>query len=353
MPRIVNRPDFQHIVDGDAVTYVDKKGDYSIVDQVNIDDNGHMNSAMESKYLDITKEATTRKMMSAAKKKKLGIKKRDYIYHWKTTNKSFLNLYKDLCNLGIENNKFFLKLYDKDLELVNPFQAGLPLEIQLKIIFECIRNPWYFLREVCRIPEDGKPIEPGGGCQYIIDRNNCAVWYCVLNGIDVYDSKPRQTGKTQNALAICNYAYHFGTQSTEIAFFNKKTEDAQMNLARMKSQRDMLPSYMHMKCAFVASEFDDEIRQLPETNNVKTMINPVNSNKIKTFPRATTKEGAMSLGRGNTCAMMLSDEFDFQKYNLEIINSSAPAYSRASENAENNGAMHARIFTSTPQICAA
>ena len=237
--------------------------------------------------------------------------------------------------------------------MLNPYQKGLPLDLQLKVIFECIRNPWYFLREVCRIPEDGKPIEPGGGAQYRIDRNNCAVWYCVLNGIDVYDSKPRQTGKTQNALAICNYAYHFGTQSTEIAFFNKKTEDAQMNLARLKSQRDMLPTYMHMKCAFVKSEFDDEVTMLCETNNVKTMINPINKNKIKTFPRATTKEGAMSLGRGNTCAMMLSDEFDFQKYNLEIINSSAPAYSTASENAERNGAMHARIFTSTPQMCAA
>ena len=36
-------------------------------------------------------------------------------YDWKTKNKSFLSLFKDLKALGIKNNKFFLTIYDRDL----------------------------------------------------------------------------------------------------------------------------------------------------------------------------------------------------------------------------------------------
>ena len=46
-------------------------------------------------------------------------------YQWKTTNTSFIELHKDLKSLGIENNKFFLVLYDKNLEDVDPYNTGL------------------------------------------------------------------------------------------------------------------------------------------------------------------------------------------------------------------------------------
>ena len=112
------------------------------------------------------------------------MKQKKPIYDFSTKNKSFVELYNDLYNAGIKNNKFFLRLYDPDLKGIDPYQKILPMDLQLKIIYECIINPWYFLREVCRIPEDGAPIEIGGGTQYRIDRNNLAAWYLFLNGID-------------------------------------------------------------------------------------------------------------------------------------------------------------------------
>ena len=113
-------------------------------------------------------------------------------YDWNTKNKSFLDLYQDLHALGVKNNKFFLRIFDTGLIGVDPYSPVLPKDMQIRIIIECMINPWYFLREVLRIPVDGLPIEPGGGVAYQIDRNNAACWYLFLNGIDHYQSKPRQ-----------------------------------------------------------------------------------------------------------------------------------------------------------------
>lgn len=279
--------------------------------------------------------------------------KRKPIYDFKTSNKSFLSVYNDLCKLWVDddkggkkhikNNKFFLALYDKDLIGVDPYMPGIPFETQIKIHIECIINPWYWLREVCRIPEDGKSIESGGGVQYRLDRNNLASWYLLLNGIDIYRSKPRQCGKTQDTIAFMNYAYHYGTQSTSFSFFNKKAEDSELNLARLKIQRDLLPQWMQMKIAF-----GSEGTVLKENNNVKTMKNPMNANKVMAMPKASTSSAAMSLGRGHTTAIQFFDEFDFTDWNITIVDASVYAYRTAAENARRNGAIACRVFSSTP-----
>ena len=117
-------------------------------------------------------------------------------YQWNTSNQSFLELHRDLKSLGIQNNKFFLALYDKSLDGIDPYSPVMPLEMQARIFRECMINPWYFLREIARVPEDGRPIAPGGGTQFRIDRNSAATWYLFLNGIDHFrlnqDSVERQ-----------------------------------------------------------------------------------------------------------------------------------------------------------------
>ena len=63
-------------------------------------------------------------------------------YDWKTSNKSFLELYRDLVNLKVKNNKFFLVIYDQSLIGIDPYNKALPLTVKLRIIAECKRNPW-------------------------------------------------------------------------------------------------------------------------------------------------------------------------------------------------------------------
>ena len=264
-------------------------------------------------------------------------------YDFKTKNKSFLELYRDLHSLGIKNNKFFLVIYDRSLIGVDPFSEALPLSTKLRIIVECMRNPWYWLREICRVPQDGSAIEPGGGSEFMIDRTSAAAWYCFINHIDHYLCKPRQTGKTHCALSEIDYGYTFGCKSSTILFANKDAENNKMNLYRLKCHRDMLPSYMHMK-----TTIDMAGNLIKEKNSVTTIRNPVNNNNIKLLPRANSKDSAMTCGRGATSSLMYFDEWDFIPYQVEIMNSAAFAYSRASENAAKSGSLYSRIYSSTP-----
>jgi len=264
-------------------------------------------------------------------------------YDFKTKNKSFLDLYQDLYRLGVKNNKFFLRLYDTDLQGVDVYSPVLPKEMQIKVFIECLINPWYWLREVLRIPVDGLPIEVGGGVQYKIDRNNVACWYLFLNGIDHYQSKPRQQGKTQDCVAKFNYAYHFGNMASTALFFNKDQDQANMNLYRLKCQRDMMPAWLQMRAIMNENgKFDKGI------DNTKSIRNPVNGNTIMTMGKATSKESAMKLGRGATAALQYLDEFDFIPYQLEIMNAASFAYSTAAKNAETHGSLYGRILSSTP-----
>lgn len=265
------------------------------------------------------------------------------MYDFKTKNKSFTALYNDLYKLGIKNNKFFLALYDHDLQGIDVYSPVLPKDLQLKIFLECLINPWYFLREVLRIPVDGMPIEVGGGVPYKIDRNNAACWYLFLNGIDHYQSKPRQQGKTQDCVAKFNYAYHFANLASTILFFNKDQDQANVNLYRLKCQRDMFPTWMQMRMVVLENGKIDK-----GIENTKSIRNPVTGNTITTMGKATSKESAMKLGRGATAALQYYDEFDFIPYQTEIMNAASFAFSTAATNARKNGSLAIRCLSSTP-----
>ena len=72
-----------------------------------------------------------------------------YLYiDYNTSNKSFRDMYEFLKDIGIKNNSFFLVLLDPDLVGVNPRDPRLNRMMKTKIFQECMRNYWYFIREV-------------------------------------------------------------------------------------------------------------------------------------------------------------------------------------------------------------
>ena len=269
------------------------------------------------------------------------LQRRKPYYDFKTKNKSFLNLYNDWYRMGIKNNKFHLKLYDTDLLGIDPYSPILPVEFQLKIILECFINPWYFLREICRIPAPGTPVEVGGGVPFNADRNNIASWYLFLNGIDHYASKPRQSGKTQNAVAEINYAFHFGALSSQILFFNKDQGQAADNLGRLKDQRDMLPTWMQMRSIVTEDGKIDKGK-----DNIRSYKCPVTGNEIKVMSKAVSKESATKLGRGATAPIQYYDEVDFTPYFDEILGAASFAYATAANAAKKSKSLYGRLSNS-------
>lgn len=259
--------------------------------------------------------------------------------HSETTNISFIQTAKDLRDLGIQNNMFFLDLYDVSLTYVNPHDPDLSKDQKLAIINECLINPWYFLRECVRISDDGG----GAGKPYILNRGNLAATFCVLNHIDHYLVLPRQKGKTQSTIAIILWAYTFGTTNTEMMFINKQLADANNNLGRLKGQRDLLPPFLRMK-----QIINNEGKIDKGKDNVTTIFNPVSRNTIITKPSAMSMEKAEGLGRGCTQTIQYYDETEFTPFIKTIVEAAGPAFNTASKNAKRNNAAYCRILTSTP-----
>lgn len=265
--------------------------------------------------------------------------RRNYIIDTKTSNISFKQTAADLHRLGIKNNLFMLRLYDKSLQGVDPFSPLLSQDMVVRIINECIINPWYYLREIARIPEQG-----GTSIPFQLHRGNLAVVFLFINGIDNYITIPRQKGKTQSIISILLWAFLFGTTNSEMLFVNIKEDGAINNLNRLKAQRDALPKYLQSNVVL-----DDDGRLVPGTDkNVKKLTNFGNKNKIVVAASASSVTKADSIGRGYTQPIQYYDEVEFINFIATIMEAAGPAFAKASQNAKKNGAIYGRLFSSTP-----
>jgi len=219
------------------------------------------------------------------------------IYDSKTTNISFLKMYKTLKLLGIKNNKFFLILYDKKLQGVDPFdEKNLTEKQKLRIKCEIRRNPWYFLREIIRIPV------PGGLKRYELHRGNLALSYCMFNCFNSITLMPRQHGKTVGCLCNYEWIYDFGTENSTILFMNKAFPDSKRNLKIMKDIREKLPSYLLEK-------------DKRDVDNLEIITKYENNNTIRALASATSEDEADKKGRGITSPLQMWDEVAFLKHN--------------------------------------
>ena len=262
-------------------------------------------------------------------------------YHHSTTNKSFLDMHYYLRDRGIKHNEFMLLLLDPDLAKINPRDPKLPQVYKVKILRECMYNPWYFLREICRIPDDGNAL----GVPFRLHRGNMAMLFCLMLNLNTSVILPRQTGKTQSALAWYMYLFNFGTNNAEMSFLNKKFEDSKLNLNRIKAIRDLLPSYLKMDQMFAPDG-----SKLKGKNSVETMQHPINGNRIRTVPSARDVTSAASLMRGRTTSIIYIDEYAFIKHNKTIYLNMVPAWNTAARNARANHKPYGMLITTTPGI---
>ena len=262
-------------------------------------------------------------------------------YHHSTKNRSFIDMYEYLRDKGIKSCEFMLLLLDPDLARIDPRDPNLPSQMKVKVLRECMYNPWYFLREICRIPDDGNP----RGVPFKLHRGNMAMLFCLMQNINTSVILPRQTGKTQSALAWYMYLFNFGTNSAEISFLNKKFEDSKLNLTRIKAIRDLLPSYLKMDQVFAMDG-----SKLKGKNSVETLQHPINNNRIRTVPSARDVTSAASLMRGRTTSIIYIDEWSFIKHNKIIYLNMVPAWNTAARNAKANNKPYGMLITTTPGI---
>lgn len=260
-------------------------------------------------------------------------------YHMSTTNTSFLEVSQYLKDSGIENYRFMLVLLDPDLAKIDPYDPSLSTMMRTKVLKECLYNPWYFFREIVRIPDSGQAT----GVKFALSRGNLALLFCLMMNMNTFLEMPRQTGKTISSLCWYLYLFNFGTANAEMSFLNKKLDDSKLNLQRIREIRELLPSYLKMDTAF-----NQDGSRIKGKNNVETLQHPVNNNRIRTVASARNKVAAASLMRGRTTPIIYIDEYGFIQYNSIIYTNMVPAFNTASANAKRNGTPYGMLITTTP-----
>lgn len=112
------------------------------------------------------------------------------IYDIKTKNYSFLRVAQYLRKNNIKNNKFMLILYDEGLSGIDPYsdEVAENVELQFRIYREICRNSWYYLREIVRVPADGRDIP------YEANIANVTMAYLKERNMNIVEILPRQHG---------------------------------------------------------------------------------------------------------------------------------------------------------------
>ena len=264
-------------------------------------------------------------------------------YDTGTKNSSFLQVASDLKRLGIKHFYFMLEIYDYTLVDVDPYSPNLTREQISRIMTECTRNIWYYLREICRIPSQG-----GVPVRFKANRGNIAQIWCLVRGIDSWLCLPRQQGKTESILAAYTWAYSFGTNNSTFIFVNKDGGNAKANLQRVKDQIDCLPEYLRFEQILEEDADTGKVKIVKAVKNATTMKHPITKNQIVVKSKATSYESALSLARGLTAPFLHFDEPEFTNHIKTIIENSVSTFETASRNAKQNGAMYGRHFSCTP-----
>ena len=115
------------------------------------------------------------------------------LYDFGTRNRSFIQVALDLQKLGIEHCYFMLEVKDPRVVTIDPYavdadgHSTLTKEQVSIILTECKVNPWYYLREIARIPAQG-----GTSTPYKANRGNIAQAWCLIHGYDSWLCLPRR-----------------------------------------------------------------------------------------------------------------------------------------------------------------
>lgn len=252
------------------------------------------------------------------------------IAHTQTSNTSWLEMAKIYNYMGIKNHMFLLALHDPTLLDVDPFDERISIENQLRVAYECKINPWYYFREVARIPA-------GSGENAVklrANRGNIALYWCFFNHVMTFLIQIRQTGKSVSVDELSTYLLNIRCRKTDINLLTKDDVLRGKNIQRLKDIDVELPFYLKQRTKADANN--------TEQITIKSLGNTFTTHVPQASPKAADK-----VGRGLTSPIFLIDEGPFQN-NVDIsVPAALLAGNDARERAARNGEPYGTIFTTT------
>lgn len=250
---------------------------------------------------------------------------------YNTRNKSFLKMYYILKEMGIKNNAFFLQLYDESLLNIDPLnEESLTEEQKIKVHIEISKNPWYFFREIVKIPMTDTKFD------FELNRGTLAILWTILNDLKGYVILPRQCYKSYTVCVFYCWIIYWGSKNFSAAFFAQNENLVTQNLSRVKDVREALPKYLNLKTG-------------ADTDNSRSIYyrNSLFTNSIVTRAPGMNEDTANNVGRGQSTMGQWWDEFPFIPYVWVQYGAAIPAYSTVAKMAERNGSHHHIIITTT------
>ncbi|MGP3842652.1 hypothetical protein [Pseudomonas aeruginosa] len=247
-----------------------------------------------------------------------------------TKNKSFIKLALTYKKMGIKNYKFILAILDQGLIGVDPYDPNLSEEMKFRINMECKYNPWYFFREVARIP----PNSGNNPIPFQANRGNIALFWCYFNHVDFGLLQPRQTGKSVSTDVLNTGMMYIWGENTKINLITKDNKLRNANIERLKVMRDLLPEYIH---------YTDPL----DADNSELMTCIRLGNRYLTAVGRNDVNAADKLGRGLTVPNMHFDELAY----INLIGVSLPVAlasgSAARDEARRENQPYGNIYTTT------
>jgi hypothetical protein len=137
--------------------------------------------------------------------------------------------------MGVKNYYFHLALFDPTLQGVDPFSPDLTAEQIFRIQREIKTNPWYYFREIARIPDGNNPV------QFRLTRPILALFWCIFVGITFFLIMPRQIGKTAAMTHMHNYLRDFYYRNRSTFLFTKSSKLLKETIGDMKAYQDLYP----------------------------------------------------------------------------------------------------------------
>lgn len=255
-------------------------------------------------------------------------------YDFGTKNTSFLKTAQELKTLGIKNWFFMLEVKYPNLGVqdIDPYNPNITPEETGKIHVECKNNPWFWLREVARVPARGAP-KP---VRFEMHRAGCAAAWCFIHNIDFMLCQPRQTYKTTVCMLLTEYAFIYDLKNVEIPFMHRDGTRCLKNAEMFRSYVEVLPKYMN------------PWSKLKKSPGSKSLSYPEHEVKITPVASADSPEKAMDMLRGITLFVGLIDEFEFIKFISSALAGAAPAMQSARKIAKETGTRTCVMYLSTP-----
>ena len=220
--------------------------------------------------------------------------------NYDTKNESYLRLAGTYYAMGVKNYAFMLALHDQSLKDVDPFSPFLTELEMVKIAIECKINPWYYFREIAKVPaRSGSDAVP-----LLANRGNIALYWCFFNHVMTYLVQIRQTGKSISTDVLDSYLLNIRCRGTTINLLTKDDALRSENIQRLKDIIDEMPFYLKQRSK---KDLDNT-----ELINISSL-----GNWYKAHLPQKAKKFALNTGRGMSSPIFRVDEGPFQA-NIEI-----------------------------------